>query len=290
MKEFAKTFLFWVSTFAFVLLICCLFFSCSHKVYDALDWQVNKVTADGKISEWSNPLRFYDAKSKINYTISNDKQNLYVCMKISDETAQIKILQGGMELKIDTTGKKVFPIEFKYPLENHQMPQHKKGESKNGSNSENNHTENPGRSSLKLKLVSQATDVQLIGFKPPLGGILPLYNTSSGISSAINIDSTGIMYYEAIIPFNTFYKSELNPSDTNRIFNYEIIVNALPAPPMREGGGGGMGCGGRGMGGGMRGGGMGGGMHGGGGGGNSPGNSELYSANHVSVKMKLSYK
>ena len=145
---------------------------------------------------------------------------------------------------------------------------------------------------MKTKLLGQVKDMQLFGFKPPLGGIMPLYNNTTGISAAINMDSTGVMYYEVIIPFSTFYKNELTPADTNKVFNYRIKINALPAPPMRESAGGGRGMGGGGMGGmgggGMRGGGMGG-MRGGGGGGYS-GNSELYSANEVTIKMKFSYK
>ena len=295
----------------FILSAACLFSSCAHKTYDALEWQGNKVTADGRIREWSNPLRFYDDKSKINYTISNDRQNLYVCMKISDETSQIKILRGGMEFQIDTSGKKTFPITFTFPMAGQQMQQRKRSENQTEKSSD----EKPDHSAMKQKLVSQAKDAQLVGFKPPLGGILPLFNTSSGISAAINMDSLGIMYYEAVIPFSTFYKTELSIADTNKVFNYEIKVNALPAPPMREGGGGGGGgghgggggmggggmrggggggMGGGGMGGGgMRGGGGGGGMRGGGGhggGGGSSGNSEMYVTNKVNIKMKFSFK
>jgi len=292
MPKTPHSFLLFITANLVAILTACLTVSCSHKVYDSLEWQSNKVTADGRIPEWSNPLRFYDDKSKINYTIANDRYNLYVCMKISDETAQIKILRSGMELKIDTAGKKTFPTVFIFPIAGQQMQQRDKSEKNSG--------EKPNRSAMKKKLIGQATDVQLIGFKPPLGGILPLYNTSSGISAAINMDSLGIMYYEAVIPFSTFYKNELTPADTNKIFNYEIKVHALPAPPMREGGGGSRGMGGGGMpgmgGGGMRSGGMGGGggMRGGGGhggsGGGGYGNSEMYVTNKIDIKMKFTFK
>ena len=71
------------------------------------------------------------------------------------------------------------------------------------------------------------------------------------------------MNYEAVIPFSTFYKTELVPSDSSRIFNYEIKINAPDKSNNISGGsnmgGGGMRGGGMGGGGGMRGGGMGGG-------------------------------
>ena len=79
-----------------------------------------------------------------------------------------------------------------------------------------------------------------------------------------------------MIPFSTFYKNELTPSDSNKVFNYRIKINPVQGGTSgggsRGGGmggggmrGGGMGGGGM-MGGGMRGG-MGGGMRGGMGGG-----------------------
>jgi len=290
-----------ISKIIIILFSFIVFSSCSHKIYDALDWQSNKVTADGKITEWPNPLRFYDDKSKINYTITNDRQNLFLCMKISDETSQMKILRAGMEFRIDTLGKKLFPIAFIFPIANEivmvkHSPRERQEEKVPG--------EQPDHSGMNKKMLNHAKEAQLTGFKPPLGEAISLIKNSSGISAAINIDSLGIMYYEAIIPFKTFYKDELTTLDTNKIFSYEIKVNALPAPPAHEGEGGGKEMEGGGMnGGGLRGGGgmgggghrgnMGGGGHAGehgGGSGFAIGNSELYTTNHVIKKLKVSYK
>lgn len=270
------------------LLALLAFSSCSDKIYSSLQWQSNKVTTDGRIPEWSNPLRLYDTKSKINYTISNDRQNLYVCMKFSDEISQIKVLQGGMEFRIDTSGKKTLPIAFIFPIAGQQMLQKAKSAEKN----KKGFSEDIYRSAMKHEQLSQTKNARLIGFKPPLGGMLSLLNTSSGISAAINMDSLGIMYYESVIPFSTFYKNEITAADTNKIFNFEIKVNALPTPSMNEkanGGGkkGSGGMGGRGMGGGGKSGGM---KGGGQGGGNSSGNNELFVTNKINVKMKISFK
>jgi len=284
------------------LLTLYFFSSCSHKVYDALDWQSTKVTADGKIQEWPNHLRFYDDKSKVNYTISNDRQNLYLCMIVFDEKSQMKIVRSGLEFRIDTTGKKIFSIAFIFPIANQlMMMQHKR----NDIQSTKSHNEKSGYAAKNQKLLSLAKDIQLIGFKPPLAGTISLLNSSSGISAAIDIDSSGIMYYEAIIPFRTFYKIELTTSDTNKVFSYEIKVNAIPAPPTHEGGGSGRGMEGGENGRGMEGSGMGGGHHSGGGmhggehggggehgsgGGYNSGNSEMFSTSVITKKMKFSFK
>lgn len=106
-----------------VFFVMCLIISCSKRVYYSSDRQSNKVTVDGKISEWSNPLRFYDEKNRINYTISNDHQNLYLCCSISDEFMQTKILRSGLEFGIDTLGKKSFPVSIKYPIKNESNPE-----------------------------------------------------------------------------------------------------------------------------------------------------------------------
>jgi len=293
------------------LSVLVLFSSCSHKIEDALDWQSNKVFADGKIQEWPDPLRFFDEKSKLNYSISNDRKNLYLCMKISDEALKIKIIRGGMEFRVDTMGKKSFPIAFIFPMPNQiVMVKHERSEVQ----TEQRPGGRPNHSTVIKKPLSQARTAQLIGFKPPLEGTLSVLENASGISAAINIDSLGIMYYEAIIPFSTFYKNELTDADANRVFCYEIKVKALPAPAVHEGGsgrgmeGGGMNGGGHG-GGGMGGGGMGGGHRGGGSGGhggmggggahggehrsensNAPGNSDLYVADQITKKMKFSLK
>ena len=288
--------------YSFFVLV--LFSSCSHKIYDILDWQADKITADGKIQEWPDPLRFFDEKSKINYSISNDRQNLYLGMKISDEALKTKIIHGGMEFRIDTTGKKSFPISFIFPLANEiVMAKHTRNEIQPGKSYEGK----PDRTSLNQKMLNHAEEAQLVGFKPPLEGIQSLLNNPSGISGAIAIDNLGIMYYEAIIPFKTFYKNELTITDTNTVFSYEIKVKALPAIPVHEGssggrgmGGGGMSGGGEGMGGGHRGGGGGqsGGMGGGRGRGGEHrnsgettyGNSDLYVANQITKKMRFSVK
>jgi hypothetical protein len=160
------------------------------------------------------------------------------------------------------------------------------------------------RSDFKLKLVADATEIELTGFNQALGKIIPVIN-NSGITAAINFDKSGAMNYEAVIPFSTFYKNELIPSDSTVIFAYQIKVNPVArvkdsannGESNRGGGMGGMRGGGGGMGGGgMHGGGMhGGGMRGGGGMNRSGGNGDQRNANNSGttktvIRLKLSYK
>jgi len=246
----------------------------------------------------------------MNYNISNDNYNLYFVCSISNEFLQTKILRSGLEFRIDTLGKKSFAVGIKYPTGKISVTELKPNigpQTKEGSNVR------PDRSGFRLKLLAEATEIQLVGFKPHLGKIItvsPPNNT--GISAAIDFDTGGIMNYEAVIPFSTFY--ELTPSDSGTVFNFQIKINPLPnsnnssngSSGMRGGGmrGGGMG------GGGMRGGGMGGGgMHGGGmGGGGMRGggmnasragdnaengyqrNANMTGITKTTIKLKLAYR
>jgi hypothetical protein len=294
--------------------IVCLFISCTNKVYNSSSWQSKQITVDGKIPEWSNPLRFYDQETGISYCISNDHYNLYLVCSISNEFMQTKILRSGLEFGIDTLGKKSFSVGVRYPIGNISEKELKTNTNPPTSSASNG---KPDRSAFKLKLLAEATEIQLVGFKPQLGKFISLVDSNkSGISAAINFDMNGIMNYEAVIPFSTFYKKELTPSDSNRVFNYQIKINPVAKSNngsnsgggSRGGGSRGGGMGGGGMrgggmgGGGMRGGGMrGGGMNGGGmnGGNRMSGengangyqrNANISGVTKTKIKLKLAYR
>jgi len=296
-----------------VLFVIFIFISCSREIYNSSSWQSKKFIADGNLTEWPNPLRFYDQESGINYSISNDHNNMYFCCNISNEFMQMKILRSGLEFGIDTLGKKSFSVSIKYPagiLPENQPRTKTNAEPRTGP------SQKPDRSAFKLKLLSEATEIQLTGFKPALGKIIYLPDPNkTGLSAAISFDANGTMNYESVIPFSTFYKNKLAPSDSNKVFNFRIKINPVADSNNSPGNGNGMrgggsrsgGMGGGGMrGGGMRGGNMGGGDMGGGMGGGrgmrgggmnggrmSGGNGYQSNANSLTkttIKLKLAYR
>jgi len=289
-----------------------LLISCTNKIYNSSSWQSKKVTVDGNIPEWSNPLRFYDQETGLSYCISNDKFNIYFCCSVSDEFLQTKILRSGIELGIDTLGKKNFTVGIRYPTGNSSVTEMRPNVDPQAITDPKTRSD---RSAYKLKLLAEAREIQLIGFKPNLGKYISLTpQNSSGISAAINFDNKGFLNYEAVIPFSTFYKNQLIPSDSDKVFDYQIKINQVNRSNNGGNGsgnrGGGMNGGGM-RGGGMRGGGMGGGgmrgggMRGGGMRGGEMGNSEMsgesgrnnYQRNanasgttKTTIKLKLAYK
>lgn len=267
--------------------------SCSKTVYENI-WQSNPVKADGKTKEWTNPFNEYDIRTKLQYTVSNDKENLYLCFRVPGEQMQMKIIRAGIQLWIDTTGRNKKQACILFPASIMEKKEGFSPDAKAGQKHE--------KEGWKKKFLNEYKEMELAGFKSPIGGRMPLEN-NYGISFYINWDSTNIMVGEAVIPFNTFYKKSLSKSDISKELGLTLIINGLPGSREERGDqatgsqGAGMPGGGMGMqGGGM--GGMGGGMPGGGiptgrmSGGHSmgaegSGSGELYEKNTIKLKIKL---
>ena len=151
--------------------------------------------------------------------------------------------------------------------------------------------------------------MQLTGFKEAMKETVSITDNEYGIRVCINTDNSG-MYYEAAIPFNTFFKRRISLSDSTKTFGLSIVINAMSMPSMPQGDksemsggmGGGM-PGGGGMGGGMPDNGMpSGGPPGGGRGGAMPGggppsgmggegtNNSNSQATNLNLKFKIAVK
>jgi len=291
--------------FFLLLAMAVAFFSCKSPLYETR-WQDHPVVADGNPQEWKIPLRFYDAKSKLSYAVTNDLENLYICIRITDDASQVKVMRSGMQVWIDTTGSNNQTTGILFPVHTSETTDQDPGAEAKGNRGSGGGggTRKPNMAGMRSRFQKAYKEMQVTGFKPPIRGGLPLEN-DFGLNLGINwdasrYDSSFIMIYEAVIPFKTFYKNKLAPADSIKKFGISIVVNALPRPAGQgsksgggtHGGGGGMGGGGM-SGGGMRGGGgMGGGGGRGGRGGGSRGTPEvanpLYETNKVKMRVQLS--
>jgi len=208
------------ATLVLLAFIATCLISCSPIVYASL-WQSKPVKADGLPNEWSKPLRHYDTNTKLQYTFSNDRLNMYLCIRATDEAIQKKILHGGMEIWIDTTGKGKERISLSYPLPDLTTKPEAETTDRNSS-SEGDNYRRP-----KRKFRNEQNEMQLFGFKGALSGTVPLQNMD-GIAVNINVDSLDILTYEAIIPFRTFYRDSLTLADSSRVISFKITVNGMP--------------------------------------------------------------
>jgi len=277
----------------FVLLMLA---SCSSEMYQA-SWQTKPVIADGNPTEWSLPLRFSDSKSGLQYNITNDEKNLYVCIRATEQPIQMKIMSSGMEIWLDPSGKNKEAAGIQFPLPgNHGQktkaenmpPDMKLGK-------------NPGRMNMAEQFQLEEPQLTLSGFLPEYNGTFKVSNLN-GVKAAINWDEQNAMTYELAIPIHSFYIHDIETLKDNPVIGFKINVKAIAGMGNGPNGGGKRGGppGGAGQGpGGGPGGGMGGGSGGGPGGGPGGGMGErpqspdgqpanaLSSTTSIKFKVKL---
>jgi hypothetical protein len=268
--------------------------ACSSPLINNSIWQDKPVTIDGKATEWKIPLDYFDDKTKLNFSITNDKTNLYFCIRATEDATQAGIVHSGLQIWIDTTGGKKEQVGIQFPI----IPK-----STESSGSSSRHSSQSSESSpdaldeapsaaanrLKGKYAGMPKQIKLSGFPNATNGLAEVPNMY-GINACLNWDTNNIMIYEVVIPLNTFYRASLSPADSSRIFGVSFMVTIMTKGFSHGGGGagnmggGGMGgSSGHGMGGG--GGGMGGGGgHGGGGGGSSAPSAETLTA-HIAFRL-----
>ncbi|MBS1504057.1 MAG: hypothetical protein JST32_18460 [Bacteroidetes bacterium] len=215
------------------------------------------VTVDGDIREWGDSLRYYNAGTKINFSLANDKVNLYMAVRINDYTEQTRIINSGLTFSIDTRGKKKESYSITYPLggDKSLLRIGLKRADDGGLTPED-------QSELEHAKLTTLRQIKVKGFKDVEGDLITTSNTY-GIKADFNFDKDGYLVYELAIPLK-FFPGE-DTAKNEWAFNFK--VNGITEPgrnndgdgPSRPGsGGGGFGEGRGGMGGGR-------GMHGGGG-------------------------
>jgi len=268
-----------------------LLISCSKEVISSL-WHEKDIIRENETGALETPLRFFDSKSRLQYTVLNDKENLYICVKAMENQTQIKLMKAGLQIWIDTTGRGKKQINLSYPLPAEDPKNTDSREARNGSYNEKTAQHN--------QFLLAHPDMMLTGFKGSCNGLLPIEN-KFGIAVNIHWDSIGTLVYKARIPFRSFYYGLSNDKDFNKLMSIKLIVPALMRDKeastntsrgrtgSRNGGGmeGGMSGGGRGMGGG-------GGMRGGRGGGSRQSgqsgygqSSDFASYTEISLNIKL---
>lgn len=240
---------------------------CSSPLIYSSVWQDKPITIDGKAKEWKIPLDYFDDKTKLNFSITNDRSNLYFCIRATEDETQRGIIHDGLQIWIDTTGGKKNQVGIQFPVVERSASSF---ESSSGKSSQSSFEPMDETTAHKLKEHYSGTSkqIRLTGFTNATNGLAEVPNMY-GINACLNWDTNSIMIYEVCIPLNTFYKATLSPSDSSKTLGVSFVVTVKGKSFGGGHGGGDMGGAGGmgGMGGGMHGGGMGsGGGHGGHGG------------------------
>lgn len=216
---------------SFVLLFVLAFGAKAEKIVPS---HKSGIVIDGKANEWSNPLPYKDKKTDIQFEFANDLKTVYFIIRIDNIEDQKRVMENGMQIWVNKSGKKDTITGILYPT--------------------------PMDTSTMVNGVKKVQgDVYIIDQLVLKGfylenGKQPIRNCP--VRVAIAKGDNNCMIYELAIPFNTFWKEELEKTDVKKNFQVGIVIKA-PISPMetnmrsRMGGGMNMGMMMGGMGGGM---------------------------------------
>ena len=73
------------------------------------------ITIDGDAKEWGDSLRYYNAEKRLNYSLANTKDTLYMAVRINDRSEHIRVLRAGITLSVNTKGKKKESFSITFP-------------------------------------------------------------------------------------------------------------------------------------------------------------------------------
>lgn len=257
---------------------------CSSPLIYTSIWQKNPVIIDGKAKEWKIPLDYFDDKTKLNFSISNDKTNLYFCVRATEDETQRGIIKNGLQIWIDTMGGTKDQVGIQFPImDKSSLAEPTQGSPRQSADGASEDTYSSNIARLKRHYSGLSKQMNLTGFTNATNGLAQVPNMY-GINACLDWDTNGIMIYEVCIPLKTFYRSV---ADTSKVFGVSFVVSVTTTHKSMGGGGdmGGPGGMGGGIGGGMSGGG--GGMHGGGGHGGHGGGENSTSTEKLTAHIKF---
>jgi hypothetical protein len=239
-------------------------------------YQDSAIVADGNAGDWGLPLRFGNESHTIQYNVTNDSKNIYICVLSADAITQLRMVRFGMTVYVDPKGDKHKDISLHFPIGKQPDPAGYRGRGGNASRESDK--------SRIQELLLQSDYYGTTGFLGIENGQFATADTQHPIKVAMKLnDKDSLLVYEAVIPLKNI--PGIKPGKKN--FSIGIVLNGMQGPGENgngngaqpsQGGGGGM------RGGGMGGGGMRGGMGGGGGGGMRGGRQGNAMGNNQNVR------
>ena len=163
-------------------------------------------------------------KGKVLYYLSNDNENIYLDLKITETPEQVRILQMGLTVWVNTDGKTHKEMGIRFPVGTMFS---------RGRGGNTNSVINPPTP------LSQANTIELFGFKDVKVTRFPSDNPDN-IRGKVRYDGDGNLLYSLIIPLLKL-PFRINPSDAGQIpFTLGIEYGAAPAYGGQSGPPGGM--------------------------------------------------
>jgi hypothetical protein len=189
----------------------------------------NAVIIDGNCDEWPQPFNFYNGETKLQYRIANDTSNIYICFKVTDQQAQMKMMRAGINVWIDPKGKKKESIGIRFPMKQDRSA------SESAMPPSEERAQIPGQAlpkhdfrNFKLRAQAEQITMKLQGFAGVPDEIIGI-KKSTGIQAAFNWDTLDILCIEYQIPIFMVLQRPFTAADTVKPLGLGFVVNALEA-------------------------------------------------------------
>jgi hypothetical protein len=205
-------------TLPFLLAVAFCFAACTHKLAPAGHYQSTPIVADGIPDDWTLPLRFANATYTLQYNVTNDNKNIYICALSRDETTMLRMLRAGITVYFDPKGQNSRDISLHYPLRKQPDPniRNRNGEPLTSQND----------SAFKQELLLQSDSYGTTGFLGIDNGQFAAGNSKSPIRVAIQFTHhDSLLVYEAIVPIVNILGADLSSRSPKKPFSVGVVLN-----------------------------------------------------------------
>ncbi|MBN2757291.1 MAG: hypothetical protein JXR51_08955, partial [Bacteroidales bacterium] len=185
-----------------------------QKLISKSKWK-SDVKIDGKNAEWEKPLNFFNDKTGMMYTISNDSSNLYFCVSVYNKQNFRKIVNAGWSILISSKEKN---NKFKAIIDFPPIGSNFKEQNINTKAKIDNNTEFDNIvEGISISYKLQFENITASGFDMNEEKV-PFINLKNN-KIDVGVDEQKNMFYEIQIPFeNIFFKKSV-------AYNEELEIN-----------------------------------------------------------------
>ncbi|HEX4374377.1 MAG TPA: hypothetical protein VHZ50_13835 [Puia sp.] len=202
----------------FSAFISCIAFitSCSPQLAPVGHYQDTNIIADGDANDWGLPLRFSNVSHTFQYSVSNDKKNIYICILTNDPGTQLQMLRSGINIYFDNKGEKNKNISLEFPVSKPDENTYNNGDPITAATSKN----------AIDQLLLKSNYYNTTGFANIENGQFDINDKKSNIKVALKFHDDSTLVYEAIVPVNDIPGIDPNKKSTSKNFSVGITVSA----------------------------------------------------------------
>jgi hypothetical protein len=181
---------------------------------------------DGKATEWNNQFSARNQNNYMSYTVANDKENIYIIIRLNDYITIGKALEGGFTFSVSNSADRKKQISAEYlmePIKSRQIIKLARAYYQDSIKDQNEIAELPRRMTLIFNQIFKK--IKVTGINNLKSDTISVYNTD-GIEIASGFDKEIAMITEIKFPV----KQLATLANGLAKLNYTIKLNGIPIP------------------------------------------------------------